>query len=151
MAILSYNVYAEDAKEIKFNQLPSVVQKSVLKEVMLNNVNKVERIYDEEAVKYEIESSTNGINKDITLATNGDIIEIEQGTTLSKLSTSALAAIKHDYPKLKIDEIESVQQFYTAIEGTIDGKRVAFKVLATGDIEDEESDGEKPEKEESDD
>ncbi|MBL4908528.1 MAG: hypothetical protein JKX78_00650 [Alteromonadaceae bacterium] len=145
MAVLSVNIYAENTKEIQFNQLPPMVQKSVLKEVTLNKITKVERIYDEEAVKYEIESSTNGINKDITLAKNGDILEIEQGSDLNKLSISALAAIKHDYPKLKIDEIESVQQFYTVVEGTVNGKKVAFKVLATGDIEDDESDGEKTE------
>ena len=151
MTILSYNVFAENVKEIQFNQLPPIVQKSVLKEVTLNKVTKVERIYEEEAVKYEIESSTNGINKDITLAKNGDIIEIEQGSDLNKLSTSALAAMRHDYPNLKIDEIESVQQFYTAVEGTVNGKKVAFIILATGDIEDEQFDGEKSEKEGSED
>lgn len=149
MALISFNVYAEDAKEIQFNQLPPVVQKSVLTEVDQKKITKVERIHDEEAIKYEIESSSKGINKDITLAKNGDILEIEQGSSLSKLSPSALAAIEHDYPNLKIDEIESVQQFYTAVEGTVDGKKVIFRVLATGDIEDEKSDGERYENDES--
>jgi hypothetical protein len=131
----SLSVLAEDAKEINFDQLPVAVQKSVLNEVAKNNITKVELIHEEEATKYEIESKTNGVAKDVTLASNGSIIEIEQGSSLSQLSPSALEAIKHDYPDLKIDEIESVQSFYTAVEGTVKGKKVAFKVLATGDIE----------------
>jgi len=131
----SLSVFAENAKEINFAQLPSAVQKAVLKEVSINNITKVELIHEEEATKYEIESKANGVAKDVVLANDGSIMEIEQGSALNKLSTSALQAIKHDYPDLKIDEIESVQTFYTAVEGTVKGKKVAFKVLATGDIE----------------
>ncbi len=138
LSILSHNVFAENVKEIQFNQLPPTVQKSALKKMALNNITKVERIYDEEAIKFEIESKSNGINKDITLAKNGEIVEIEQSSDLDKLSTSALAAMRDDYPNLKIVEIESVQEFYTAVEGIVNGKKVAFKILATGDIEDEE-------------
>lgn len=138
----SLSVLAEDAKEISFAQLPAAVQKSVLTEVAKNNITKVELIHEEETTKYEIESKANGVAKDVTLASNGSIIEIEQGSSLSQLSPSALQAIKHDYPDLKVDEIESVQTFYTSVEGTVKGKKVAFKILATGDIEDDENENE---------
>jgi hypothetical protein len=44
---------------------------------------------------------------------------------------------------MKFDEIEAVQSFFIAIEGTVKGKKVAFHVLPSGDIEDESDADEK--------
>ncbi len=136
VTLYSMNTFAEDVKEIKFKSLPLIVQQRILQQTAVTSIQKVELIFDEGTTKYEVESNNNGLQKDITVAENGDIIEIEQSTTLNKLSQKAQAAIKKDYPDLKIDEIESAQSFYTAIEGTAQGKKVIFKVFATGDIED---------------
>tara|TARA_R110001592_G_scaffold123666_2_gene331852 strand:+ start:3771 stop:4241 length:471 start_codon:yes stop_codon:yes gene_type:complete len=135
----SLSALAENTKEIHFKQLTPSVQREILKHVSVHSIKKIEVIHDENTTKFEIESIQDGLNKDITLSKHGAIIEIEQSSSLNKLSTSALQAIKHDYPGLKIAEIESVQTFYTAIEGTVKGKNVAFKVFSSGDIEDDQA------------
>ena len=136
VTLYSMHTFAEDEKTIEFKSLPAIVQQRILQQITVTSIQKVALILDEGATKYEVESNKNGLQKDITVAENGDIIEIEQSTSLSKLSQKAQAAIKKDYPDLKIAEIESAQSFYTAIEGTAQGKKVVFKVFATGDIED---------------
>lgn len=136
LSAFSLHALAENAIEIKFKQLTPSVQRELQKHVSAHNIKKIEVIHENNTTKFEIESSRDDVNKDITLSKHGAIIEIEQQSKLSELSTSALEAVKHDYPDLKIDEIESVQTFYTAIEGTVKGEKIKFKVFASGDIED---------------
>lgn len=134
----SVAVFAEESSEISFEKLPKKVQESALKHLVRSSINKVEAIKDEGITKYEIESKNDGISKDITFADNGQIMEIEQLMQFEQLPLAAQNAIKKDYPKIKITEIESVQAFYFDIEGDVEGKSIEFKVLASGDIEDED-------------
>ena len=78
---------------------------------------------------------------DITFARNGEILEIEKVISFAALPEDSRAEIKKDYPGIKIQEIESVQKFYYDVEGTVDGKEIQFKVMATGDIEGESEEG----------
>tara|TARA_R110000868_G_scaffold215066_1_gene465154 strand:+ start:786 stop:1253 length:468 start_codon:yes stop_codon:yes gene_type:complete len=128
--------FAEQETIIAFNQLPKAVQTTINKALAPESITKVEKIFDEEIIKYEIESSSSGVTTDITVAEDGSILEIESSAQQSSLSSTVLAAIKHDYPNLKFTEIELVQRFYTTVVGTVDGKTVSFNVLASGDIED---------------
>jgi len=133
----SLNAVAEQATDITFKQVPSAVQTAILKQVKKADITRIERITDEGVIKYEFESSHHHISKDLTLAENGAVMEIEQSSSIKQLSPQAKMAIKHDYPNLTITEIETTQEFYTAIEGKVNGKKVAFKIQASGDIEDE--------------
>ncbi len=134
----STSVYAEESKEISFNSLPKAVQASALNHMLHNSITKVEAIKDEGITKYEIESKNDGISKDISFADNGYVLEIEQSMEFSQLPIAAQQAVKKDYPAIKITEVESVQEFYFDVEGQVKGKDLEFKVLASGDIEDEE-------------
>jgi len=67
-------------------------------------------------------------------------MEIEQGMQFAQLPLAAQNAIKKDYPKIKITEVESVQEFYFDVDGNnVDGKSVEVKVLASGDIKDDDA------------
>jgi hypothetical protein len=143
LSSFTLSAFAENATEIHFGELSQLVQSTVLTQVKQTEITKVEKIFDEEITKYEIESLVNGKNKDITLSADGKLIEIEQGVDFNHLSTSVKKAIEHDYPNMKFDEIEAVQSFFIAIEGTVKGKKVAFHVLPSGDIEDESDADEK--------
>lgn len=138
-ALLTSLAQAEEEKIITFKALPYQVQQAVLKYTKEVNIKKVEHIQDEDAIKYEIESMENGLGMDITFVENGEVLEVEKTMALSSLPAVSLAAIKKDYPTIKIQNVELVQRFYYDIEGVVDGKKVQFKVLATGDIEDEDT------------
>ena len=131
-------VYAEETSETTFEKLPETVQKSALKHLVRSSITKVEAIKDEGITKYEIESKNDGIGKDITFADNGSVMEIEQTLKFEELPSAAQNAIKRDYPKLNITKLENVQEFYFDVEGDEKGKSVEFKVLASGDIKDED-------------
>ena len=135
--IFTLPVYAKDVKDIRLNDLPDVVQVTVLKYVEESSITNIEKEINEGVVKYEIESTLNGFNKDITVSKNGEIIEIEEEVSLSKLSSDAQDGIKKDYPEITIKKIEAVQEYYFEVEGEVNGKLLEFKVFATGDIEDE--------------
>lgn len=133
-------VYAEETREITFEKLPGVVQASALKHLVRSSITKIEAIQDEGITKYEIESKNDGISKDITFAANGLVMEIEQGMQFAQLPLAAQNAIKKAYPKIKITEVESVQEFYFDVDGNnVDGKSVEVKVLASGDIKDDDA------------
>jgi len=135
-AFFTIESQAKEEKIIQFNALPVVVQQSVLRYIKTDDIKKVELISDEGTVQYEIESLLNGTSMDISLAQNGMVLELENGSSFSELPAEAQAEVKKDYPDIKIDEVEFVQKFYYGIEGVSGGKKVQFKVLATGDIED---------------
>jgi len=135
--LLTTYAQAEDEKIIPFNALPHQIQQAVLKYTKEANIKKIELIQDEGVIKYEIESMENGLGMGITFAENGGILEVEKSMALFSLPAAALAEIKKDYPTIKIQNVESVQSYYYEVEGTMDGKKVQIKVLATGDIEDE--------------
>ena len=103
--------YAEEEKKIQFKELPTIIQKTVLNYVHLENIKKVEKIKDENVIKYEIESNTNEITMDITIAQNGIVIEIEKSISLTELPKEAQAEIIKEYPSIEIQAIESVELF----------------------------------------
>ena len=142
-SLLTAFAQAEEEKVITFKALPTQVQQAVLKYTKEANIKKVEHIQDEDVIKYEIESMTDGRGMDITFAENGEILEVEKTMALSNLPAAARAEIKKDYPTMIIQNVESVQRFYYDVEGTVDGKKIQFKVLATGDIEDEDTEEKK--------
>ncbi|WP_340121363.1 PepSY-like domain-containing protein [Methylobacter svalbardensis] len=132
-------VYAEETREITFEKLPEVVQSSALKHQVRSSITKVEAIQDKGITKYEIESKNDGISKDITFAANGLVMEIEQGMQFAQLPLAAQNAIKKGYPEIKITEVESIQEFFFDVEGDVKGKSVEVKVLASGDIKDNDA------------
>lgn len=137
-------VNAEETQNITYAQLPKAVQSAALKHLDRSSITKVEAIQEEGSVKYEIESTHNGIGKDITFASDGSILEIEQAVKFKELPAAVQNTIKKRYPKLDITELESVQTFFFNVEGTQAGKSVEFKVLASGkmvDENDEEDEG----------
>lgn len=136
-SLISAQLHAEEKKEIQFNQLPSIVQQAVLDQVKTDNIMNVEQIIDEGITKYEIESLTDGVNLDVSFTDNGLILELEESTSFNNLPVAAQKAIKKDYPKIVIQKIESVQLYYYEVEGHVDNEEIEFKVLASGDIEDE--------------
>jgi len=138
--LCAFLLYAEDTKEIKFKELPANVQNAALKHVQKENITEVELIIEEDTIKYEIESKENGISKEITIAKDGNILEIEQEIAFSKLPIEAQSEIKEAYPNIEIEEIEAVKLFYYEVEGVVNGKTVEFKVFATGEIEIEVND-----------
>ncbi len=129
--------YAEKSTIIQFKDLPIAVQDTALKHVSSNDITKIERIKEEETIKYEIESSHQGVTKDITVAGNGALLETEQGVSFSQLPKEAQHQINKDYPGIKINELESATLHYYDVQGVVHGKVVEFRVFATGDIEDE--------------
>jgi len=136
-AASTVSLHAEEDKVIKFTELPAIVQQSVLLHTKRANIKKVELIHAEGVIKYEIETINKTANMDITFARNGEMLELEKAIPASSLPADALAAIRKDYPGINIQELETVQSFYYDVEGAVGGQPVHFKVLATGDIEDE--------------
>lgn len=130
-------LHAEEETIIKFADLPTIVQQSVLVHTKKAAIKKIELIHDEGAVKFEIETRDKGVDRDISFARNGEILEIEKVISPASLPDAALLAVAKDYPGLKIQTVEAVQKFYYDVEAVNGGKKIQFRVLATGDIEDE--------------
>lgn len=136
---LSTAVYAEESTAITFNDLPLTVQSSALKHLLRSSITRVELIKDNGFTEYEIESKNKGINKDVSFAANGMVLEIEQSLSFSQLPDAVQKAINSKYPNIKIKSLEKVQEFSFDVEGAVDGKPIEIKILASGDIKDEQT------------
>lgn len=128
---------AAEKVEIDFSQLPLAVQETALGYTKQESITHVEATKGEENTIYELEMIINGVSTDVTVTQDGSVLEIGKAAKVYQLSTEARRAIEKNYPGIKVTQIESVQSFYTAIEGTVDGRNVQFNIFATGDIEDD--------------
>ena len=139
-AAISFSVAcnAEETTTITFEKLPSPVRESALKHLLPSSIKKVEAIDDDGITIYEIESEIDGVNKDITFAANGSVMEIEQSMSFAQLPLAAREKISKRYPKLKITKVESVQDFYFDVDGEDHGKSVELKVSASGALEEDD-------------
>ncbi len=135
--LFALSAYAKDVKKTLFKDLPDVVQRTVLKHMEKKNIINIEKEIDEGAIKYEIETVQNGFSKNINISKNGELLEIEEEVSFSKLPGKAQDAINKAYHGITIKKVEAVQEYYFEIDGDVGGNTLKLNLLATGDIEDQ--------------
>ena len=134
------SAHANETVEIKFDALPKAVQKTVANIVEKHHIYQIEKITDESHVKFEIKSSK-PVNKkdfldtDITVANNGRIIKLKKDVPVFALPFKVMKQLTHQYPDIKLDAVKVVELSYFELTGTIQGKKLKFKILENGEIQ----------------
>jgi len=129
-----------DEEVIDFAKVPEAVRTAALKlvgaggEKAIKNVIKEE---DEDLYTYEIEYTEGGVDCAAIFSAAGDLMESEKATTVAKLPTAVMVALKKDYPKATFAKLFAITEMFYEIEVVIDGKTHEVKVDAAGNIEDE--------------
>jgi hypothetical protein len=105
-------------KKIKRSDLPPVVEKTVAAQSAGATIRGFSTEKEKGQTLYEVEMTVNGHSKDISIAADGSIVEIEEQVVLDSLSAEVKAGLQAKAGKGKILKVESL---------TKKGKLVAYE------------------------
>lgn len=141
-------VFAGEVVEIQFGALPAAAQKTTLDHMEKQRIAKITRISDEGHVKFEIETDKTENNKDIiaqdiVISSDGKIMKLSREVPYFSLPFEQMKEIEKRYPKIKVDEVESIQINYSDILGAVNGQKIKFRLFANGTIQEIQADQKK--------
>jgi hypothetical protein len=95
-------------KKIKRSDLPPAVEKTVSAQSEGATIKGFSTEKEKGQTLYEVEMTVNGHGKDITMAPDGSIVEIEEQVALDSLSSEVKAGLQAKAGKGKILKVESL-------------------------------------------
>src|SRR5260370_4225701 len=95
-------------KKIKRSDLPPAVEKTVAAQSAGETIRGFSTEKEKGQTLYEVEMTVNGHSKDISIATDGSIVEIEEQVELDSLSPEVKAGLQAKAGKGKILKVESL-------------------------------------------
>jgi hypothetical protein len=121
--LLAATTFAQDReKKIKQSDLPAAVQKTVAAESKGATVRGFSKETEKGQTYYEAALTVNGHTKDISIDTNGKVVEIEEEVPFDSLIDTVKQGLQAKAGKGKLGEIESL---------TKNGKLVAYEAKVT--------------------
>ncbi len=123
-------------KKIKRSDLPPAVEKTVAAQSAGATIRGFSTEKEKGQTLYEVEMTVNGHSKDISIATDGSIVEIEEQVELDSLSPEVKAGLQAKAGKGKILKVESLtkKDKIVAYEAQVDtnGKKSEVQVGPDG-------------------
>lgn len=132
----------ESEKEMKLSEVPDAVQAAFRKAAGATPLLKIEQETDDGVSTYEAEFETDGVKQSIKCAVSGDVMELEKEVNVRALPMAAIEGLREEYPEATLESAESVQVFFYEVELKENGKTFEVKVFASGDVDDDEGEGE---------
>jgi uncharacterized membrane protein YkoI len=123
-------------KKIKRSDLPPAVEKTVAVQSAGATIRGFSTEKEKGQILYEVEMTVNGHSKDISIAADGSIVEIEEQVSLDSLSPEVKAGLQAKAGKGKILKVESLtkKDKLVAYEAQVDtnGKKSEVQVGPDG-------------------
>jgi uncharacterized membrane protein YkoI len=116
--LLLAGIASAQEKKIKRSDLPPAVEKTVAAQSEGATIKGFSTEKEKGQTLYEVELMVNGHSKDISMAADGSIVEIEEQVVLDSLSADVKAGLQTKAGKGKILKVESL---------TKKGKLVAYE------------------------
>jgi hypothetical protein len=133
--LLAWTMYAQE-KKIKRSDLPPAVEKTVATQSAGATIRGFSTEKEKGQTLYEVEMTVNGHSKDISMAADGSIVEIEEQVALDALSPEVKAGLQAKAGKGKILKVESLtkKDKLVAYEAQVDtnGKKSEVQVGPDG-------------------
>jgi uncharacterized membrane protein YkoI len=99
--------FAAETK-IKRSDLPPAVEKTIQEQSTGATIKSFSKEVENGQVEYEVEMTVNGHAKDISIAKDGTVLEIEEEVEQSSLPAAAQSALQARAKGAKITKVESV-------------------------------------------
>jgi uncharacterized membrane protein YkoI len=96
--------------KVKFENLPSAVQKTVQAETAHATLVGLTKAVEHGKLNYEIETKVNGRSRDLSVDANGTILSVEEEVSLDSLPAVAKAAIEKKAAQGKVSKVEKVTE-----------------------------------------
>jgi hypothetical protein len=133
--LLAVSASAQE-KKIKRSDLPPAVEKTVAAQSQGATIRGFSTEKEKGQTLYEVEMTVNGHSKDISMAPDGSIVEVEEQVALDSLSPEVKAGLQAKAGKGKILKIESItkKDKLVAYEAQVDtnGKKSEVQVGPDG-------------------
>lgn len=98
----------DQEKRVKMENLPAAVQQTVREQSKGATIRGLARESKNGVTNYEVELKVNGHSKDVLIAPDGTVVEIEEQVTLDSLPTAVRATIEQNAGGGQIGVIESL-------------------------------------------
>jgi len=135
-ALLIATSTSAQEKKIKRSDLPPAVEKTVAAQSEGATIRGFSTEKEKGQTLYEVEMTVNGHSKDISMASDGSIVEIEEQVALDSLSPEVKAGLQAKAGKGKILKVESLtkKDKLVAYEAKVDtnGKKSEVQVGPDG-------------------
>ena len=123
-------------KKIKRSDLPPAVEKTVAAQSQGATIKGFSTEKENGQTLYEVELTVNGHSKDVSMATDGSIVEVEEQVAMDSLSAAVKAGLQAKAGKGKILKVESLtkKDKLVAYEAQVDtnGKKSEVQVGPDG-------------------
>jgi hypothetical protein len=107
LLLLAGNASAQE-KKIKRSDLPPAVEKTVAAQSAGATIRGFSSEKENGQTLYEVEMTVNGHSKDVSMTTDGSIVEVEEQVALDALSPEVQAGLQAKAGKGKILKVESL-------------------------------------------
>jgi hypothetical protein len=107
LLLLAGTASAQD-KKIKRSDLPAAVEKTVAAQSAGATIRGFTTEKENGQTLYEVEMTVNGHSKDVSMTTDGSIVEVEEQVALDSLSPEVKAGLQAKAGKGKILKVESL-------------------------------------------
>ena len=134
--LLLAGVASAQEKKIKRSDLPPAVEKTVAAQSAGATIRGFSTEKENGQTLYEVEMTVNGHSKDVSMAADGSIVEVEEQVALDSLSPEVKAGLQAKAGKGKILKVESLtkKDKLVAYEAQVDtnGKKSEVQVGPDG-------------------
>lgn len=125
------------AKSLALKDLPPVVQKTVNDNLQGGQIRNIGRETEDGVAQYEVETMRNGKHRDFNVDTKGNLVVVEEETTIDAVPAAAKATILKRVGGGKLRTVETLQKpgremMYEAGYITKAGKHAEVLVKADG-------------------
>ena len=135
-AFLLAGIASAQEKKIKRSDLPPAVEKTVAAQSQGATIRGFSTEKEKGQTLYEVELTVNGHSKDISMAPDGSIVEVEEQVVLDSLSAEVKAGLQARAGKGKILKVETItkKDKLVAYEAQVDtnGKKSEVQVGPDG-------------------
>lgn len=127
--------FAQETK-IKRSDLPPAVEKTITAQSQGATIKGFSREKEKGQTYYEVEMTSNGHSKDVTIDANGNVAEVEEQVDFDSLPAAVKAALQSKAGKGRISKVESLTKHdrIVAYEATelMNGKKREIQVGPDG-------------------
>lgn len=123
-------------KKLTLKDLPAAAQKTVEDQTKVGEIKSISKETEKGVEQYEIETMRNGKHRDLNVDTKGNLLVVEEETSLDSIPAAARVAIEKEAAGGKIGMVElfirGSETMYEAAYTSKDGKRREVLVKADG-------------------
>ncbi len=125
---------AWDEEEVSLDQVPAKVRATLLKLAHGATIDEVERETEGGITTYEAEWEVNGLETEVELTSNGEVIEIEKEVAAADVPAAVRALAAKKFPAGTKIEYERITVHVYEIEGMVGGMEKELIVSPSGRI-----------------